>query len=83
MRRNPNSDHAVPFSRKLVKVFDSYGIDLKPRQRNLHLKNDLHMDDVVIHGLIFELELASGNLLEKDYRDLELRPARLIEEFAV
>lgn len=67
--------------KKLLKVFESYGIRLNGNQGNLHLKNDLHMDEVFINGLIFELEYVSKKNLDKDFRELELRPARLIEEF--
>ncbi len=66
---------------KLKKVFESYGINLKGNQGNLHLKNDLHMDEVFINGLIFELEFAAKKNLEKNFTELELRPLRLIEEF--
>lgn len=71
----------LPSVKKLLKVFKSYGIKLNGKQGNLHLKNDLHMDEVFINGLIFELEYASKKNLEKDFRELELRPVRLIEEF--
>lgn len=67
--------------KKLLGVFESYGIGLNGKERNLHLKNDLHMDEVFINGLIFELEYVSKKNLDKDFRELELRPARLIEEF--
>lgn len=68
-------------AKKLSKVFESYGINLNGRQGNLHLKNDLHMDEVFINGLIFELEYVSKKNLEKEFGELELRPVRLIEEF--
>lgn len=67
--------------KKLRKVFESYGIRLNGKQGNLHLKNDLHMDEVFINGLIFELEYVSKKNLEKDFAELELRPARLLAEF--
>lgn len=67
--------------KKLRKVFESYGIRLNGKQGNLHLKNDLHMDEVFINGLIFELEYVSKKNLEKDFAELELRPVRLLEEF--
>lgn len=72
----------LTITKKLSKVFESYGIRLNGKQGNLHLKNDLHMDEVFINGLIFELEYATQKNLEKDFAELELRPARLIEEFA-
>jgi hypothetical protein len=68
-------------TKKLYKVFESYGIIWNGKQGKLHLKNDLHMDEVFINGLIFELELASEKNLEKDFGDLDLRPATLIAEF--
>ncbi|GAB3219182.1 acyl carrier protein [Algoriphagus aestuariicola] len=71
----------VNIAKKLYKVFESYGINYDGRQGNLHLKNDLHMDEVFINGLIFELEYVSQKNLEKDFADLELRPAKLIAEF--
>ncbi len=71
----------VNIAKKLYKVFESYGINLNGRQGNLHLKNDLHMDEVFINGLIFELEYASQKNLDKEFGDLELRPARLMAEF--
>lgn len=67
--------------KKLRKVFESYGIRLNGKQGNLHLKNDLHMDEVFINGLIFELEYVSKKNLEKDFTELELRPVRLLAEF--
>lgn len=67
--------------KKLIKVFDSYGIRLNGKQGNLHLKNDLHMDEVFINGLIFELEYASKKNLDKEFDQLELRPVRLLAEF--
>lgn len=69
-------------AKNLSKVFESYGINLKGRQGKLHLKNDLHMDEVFINGLIFELEYASNKYLDKEFKELELRPVSLIEEFA-
>lgn len=71
----------IVIAKKLNKVFESYGIRLNGKQRNLHLKNDLHMDEVFINGLIFELEYVSKKYLDKDFAELELRPANLIEEF--
>ena len=82
MKTNINSIAITRLSKKLIKVFDSYGISLKTKDRNLHLKNDLQMDEVFINGLIFELELASNKHLDKDFHELELRPAQLIREFA-
>lgn len=67
--------------KKLSKVFESYGIRLNGKQGNLHLKNDLKMDEVFINGLIFELEYVSKKNLDKDIKDFELRPIRLIQEF--
>ncbi|GMQ30771.1 acyl carrier protein [Algoriphagus confluentis] len=67
--------------KKLRKVFDAYGIRLNGEQGNLHLKNDLHMDEVFINGLIFELEFASKKNLDKDLKEFELRPIRLMQEF--
>lgn len=72
----------VNIAKKLYKVFESYGINPNSRQGNLHLKNDLLMDEVFINGLIFELEYASQKNLDKELAELELRPSRLIEEFA-
>lgn len=72
----------VNVAKKLYKVFESYGINLNGRQGKLHLKNDLHMDEVFINGLIFELEYVTKKNLEKDFAELELRPVNLIEEFA-
>ena len=69
-------------AKNLSKVFESYGINLKGRQGKLHLKNDLHMDEVFINGLNFELEYASNKYLDKEFKELELRPVSLIEEFA-
>lgn len=68
-------------AKKLLKVFKSYGIKLNGNQGNLHLKNDLHMDEVFINGLIFELEYVSKKNLDKEFRDFELTPSHLIEEF--
>jgi len=68
--------------KSLSKVFESYGISLNGRQGKLHLKNDLHMDEVFINGLIFELEYVSKKNLDKDFTEFELRPFNLIEEFA-
>ena len=67
--------------KKLSMVFESYGIRINGNQGNLHLKNDLKMDEVFINGLIFELELASKKNLDKDFKEFELRPIRLINEF--
>jgi acyl carrier protein len=68
-------------AKKLFRVFEAYGIDLNGKQGKLHLKNDLHMDEVFINGLIFELEYVSKKNLEKDFADFELRPSSLMEEF--
>jgi len=68
--------------KKLRKVFESYGIRLNGKHGNLHLKNDLHMDEVFINGLIFELEFVSKKNVKKDLNELELRPIRLLEEFS-
>lgn len=73
----------INIAKKLNKVFQSYGIRLNGKQGNLHLKNDLHMDEVFINGLIFELEYVSKKNLEKDFAELELRPVRLMEEFVL
>lgn len=67
--------------KKLSKVFESYGIRLGGKQGELHLKNDLHMDEVFINGLIFELEFATKKNLDKDFKEFELRPIRLMQEF--
>ena len=72
----------INISRKLVRVFESYGINLKGNQGNMHLKNDLHMDEIFINGLIFELEYVSKKNLDKEFKEFELRPIRLIEEFS-
>jgi acyl carrier protein len=73
--------NGITVAKKLNKVFKSYGILLNGKQRNLHLKNDLHMDEIFIKGLIFELEFVSKKYLDKDFAEFELRPANLIEEF--
>lgn len=67
--------------KKISKVFQSYGIQLNGKWGNLHLKNDLQMDEVFIKGLIFELEYATEKYLEKDFSEFELRPLQLVEEF--
>ncbi|GAA0880981.1 hypothetical protein GCM10009119_39510 [Algoriphagus jejuensis] len=69
-------------AKNLSRVFESYGISLNGKQGKLHLKNDLHMDEVFINGLIFELEYVSKKNLDKDFKELELRPVSLIQEFA-
>lgn len=76
-----NKSSRMAIGKKLNKVFQAYGIQLRGRRGNLHLKNDLHMDDVFIKGLIFELEYATDKYLEKDFSEFELRPVRLIQEF--
>ena len=79
-QENRKSSRKV-LGKKLSKVFQSYGIQLQGRMGKLHLKNDLHMDDVFINGLIFELEYATDKYLEKDFSELELRPFQLMQEF--
>jgi acyl carrier protein len=80
-RKEQVKSSQLAIGRKINKVFQSYGIQLQGWRGNLHLKNDLHMDDVFIKGLIFELEYATDKYLEKDLSDFELRPIRLVEEF--
>lgn len=71
----------MTIAKKLGKVFESYGINWNGGQGKMHLKNDLHMDEVFINGLIFELEYVAKKNLEKEFAELELRPVRLIAEF--
>lgn len=81
IKKLSRTSKGISIAKKLTKVFESYGIRLNKKEKNLHLKNDLNMDEVYINGLIFELEYVSKKYLEKDFTELELRPANLIDEF--
>lgn len=65
--------------RKISKVFQQYGIDIRGKRKYASFETDLRMDKVFVSGLIFELEYELSRELEDDKIAHITAPAQVIE----
>ena len=64
--------------RKLILLFRSYGIQLTGNLKEKNFYDQLNMDEVFVHGLIFEVEYLLGFKIEMDWEKIK-RPVDLIK----
>lgn len=64
--------------RKLVLLFRSYGIHLTGNLKEKNFYHHLNMDEIYVHGLIFEAEFLLGIEIEMDWEKIQ-RPVDLIK----
>jgi len=66
--------------KKIINVFNIYGISLTGSRKYVNLYLDLHMERVFVMGLIFELELASKKQLSDSEAKEVQTPAQIISK---
>ncbi|HSI77373.1 MAG TPA: hypothetical protein VK957_15845 [Lunatimonas sp.] len=64
--------------RKIIKLFRSYGIHLTGKLKEKNFYHQLNMDEIYVHGLIFEAEYLLGFEIEVDWKKIQ-RPVDLIK----
>lgn len=64
--------------RKLILLFRSYGIQLTGNLKEKNFYDQLNMDEVFVHGLIFEVEYLLDFKIEMDWKKIQ-RPVDIIK----
>ncbi len=64
--------------RKLILLFHSYGIQLTGNLKERNFYDQLNMDEIFVHGLIFEVEYLLDFKIEMDWEKIK-RPVDLIK----
>ncbi|EON76444.1 hypothetical protein ADIS_2894 [Lunatimonas lonarensis] len=64
--------------RQLIQLFHSYGIQLTGRKKLRRFQDQLKMDEIFVHGLIFEVEYLLQKEIEGNWEDLNC-PKDVIE----
>ncbi|HLU89762.1 MAG TPA: hypothetical protein VKZ51_07995 [Cyclobacteriaceae bacterium] len=67
--------------RKIISVFRKYGIEIIGERKFDHFTKDLHMDQVFVNGLIFEVEYELRKDLADEYLPKVSTPSALVSAF--
>lgn len=65
--------------RKIIVVFNQYGINLSGKRKFVNLYDDLKMDQIFVLGLIYELELVTKRCMKDEDAYKVKAPAQIIE----
>jgi len=67
--------------KKIILVFKRYGIQIMGERKFDHFYNDLHMDEVYVNGLIFEIEYELKKNLADEFIPTVSSPSTLVNAF--
>lgn len=68
--------------RQLIRLFESYGIQLTGRKKFNHFNEQLQMDQIFVNGLIFEVECLLQKEIDCNWNELN-SPSDVIKQVLV
>lgn len=74
--------HQINNIKRLIQLFDSYGIELTGKKKLRNFQEQLQMDEIFVHGLIFEVECLLQKEIDCDWNELNC-PRDVIEQVLV